>query len=420
MRLVLCMILALLAGTGSGYATARATTRPAHCEAGVCTVPGSVDLPDSWPCGPHKADTCVSASPNGKGLTMSRETLQWLNANTLIGFTGKRGSNAWHYRADLQSAEPNHYTGPIPVTDVRRRLFSWDAVEVPLCAVLPASLETMTGLNNDGLPVRVVDLPDRKGIAHSGTGDVFGVFKGGYAVHQYSEWLLGTVSNILGDTLSIGSAGLLKSGAVAWVSVEVPESITTPEGVQFRPNLLASTSHDGSMATTFARVVTLTVCDNTLAIAQSESGQKIKVRHSRYSGFKLDSTRDALNIVHSAADDYAAQVKELCETTVTDLAWSRFLESYVPMAEGKGRSATMAERKREELTQLYRSDIRVAPWTRTAFGVVQAVNTHAHHIGSVRGAERAERNMLRAVNGDIDKLDSGTIATLNAVLAGMA
>jgi hypothetical protein len=35
------------------------------------------------------------------------------------------------------------------------------------------------------------------------------------------------------------------------VSVEVPETITTSEGVAFRSNLLACTSHDGSLATTF-------------------------------------------------------------------------------------------------------------------------------------------------------------------------
>ena len=49
------------------------------------------------------------------------------------------------------------------------------------------------------------------------------------------------MANILDDDLSISSAGLLRGGAVAWVEVSVPESITTPEGVVFRPNLLATT-----------------------------------------------------------------------------------------------------------------------------------------------------------------------------------
>ena len=43
---------------------------------------------------------------------MSRETLNWLNTNTLIGFTDKRG-NAWHWRAQEQDGASNHYPGPI-------------------------------------------------------------------------------------------------------------------------------------------------------------------------------------------------------------------------------------------------------------------------------------------------------------------
>ena len=58
---------------------------------------------------------------------MSAETIAWLNNNVLIGFTDQRG-HAWHYRASAESAEPNHYSGAIPIADVQRRLFNWKAV----------------------------------------------------------------------------------------------------------------------------------------------------------------------------------------------------------------------------------------------------------------------------------------------------
>ena len=57
---------------------------------------------------------------------MSRETAQWLNTYTLVGFTDQRG-HAWHYRMDLQGVETNHYSAAIPVDDVLRRLFNWRA-----------------------------------------------------------------------------------------------------------------------------------------------------------------------------------------------------------------------------------------------------------------------------------------------------
>ncbi len=49
---------------------------------------------------------------------MSKESLQWLNTNTLIGCTDKRGT-AWHWRSEEQGEQSNHYPGAIPVPDVQ-------------------------------------------------------------------------------------------------------------------------------------------------------------------------------------------------------------------------------------------------------------------------------------------------------------
>jgi hypothetical protein len=66
----------------------------------------------------------------------------------------------------------------------------------------------------------------------------------------------------------------------------------------------------------------------------------------------------------------------------------------------KGRALTMADRKRDTLQRLYRHDPRVCPWSGSAHGVIQAVNTYEHHEAIVRGTKRPERNMLRTITGD--------------------
>jgi hypothetical protein len=124
----------------------------------------------------------------------------------LVGFEEKRGK-AWHWR----QGSDNHYEGAIPVSEVERRLFNWEPVT-----------------NLVKCPCGCGDTD--KVVSRSDNRHRMGTFKEGYEPHSYKEWLLGSVSNILGDTLSVGSAGLLRKGAVAWVSVEVPDSITTPEG----------------------------------------------------------------------------------------------------------------------------------------------------------------------------------------------
>lgn len=364
---------------------------------------------------------------------MSRETSAWLNQNTLIGFTDKRGT-AWHYRAADQGDVPastypqatpieaeagklvasNHYKGAVPTHDVNSRLFSWDAVPATMGVEVSDIL---------GVPDRKVwrPVPKRQVIVRSDTLDVLGVFKDSYVGHPYGQWLIETTNRITSTGLDIASAGLLKNGAQAWVSYEVPDTITTPEGVAFRPQLLATTSFDGSIATTYKRVTTLTVCDNTLAAALGEAGQMIKVRHSRYSHMRMMDARDALNIVHADADAFAAEVKALAEIEVTDKQWSQFLDEYVPLTKDgkplpKGRGLTMAEHKREDLSQLWNSDLRAAPWKGTAWGVVQAANTWFHHKQTVRGALRQERNMDNVINGRTEAHDNDVLSTLNKIL----
>src|SRR4051812_45441513 len=91
------------------------------------------------------------------GIRRSRLlTTVHLNTNTLIGFTEKRGK-AWHYRGVLKGDDSTHSPGAIPAADVRRRLLNWQAVPaVPrrVAIEFPATVETMTHLNDQGKPVR--------------------------------------------------------------------------------------------------------------------------------------------------------------------------------------------------------------------------------------------------------------------------
>ena len=334
---------------------------------------------------------------------MSRETIEWLNQNTLIGFTEKRG-RAWHYR----QGNDNHYVGAIPIDDVRKRLFDWHAQELP---VLTAHNVT----NDKGEVVTTIPgdrIPDFKAWVHPKTGETLGVHKATRALHQYDEWLLDTFSDILDDDLQIGSAGVLRGGRMAWVQVETPETVETPEGVKFRPFILGRTSMDGSFATTFSKSITNTVCDNTMFITAGEhGGQKITFRATGSNEVKLGEAREALGIVYTAADDFAKQVAELTATHFPAHAFAQLLESEFPMPEdpdsrGGKVAAKRATERREYVHDLYRFDVRVAPWTGTAFGAWQAFNTFDQHERRIRGGNRVERNQLRMLRGEQDRADA--------------
>jgi len=347
---------------------------------------------------------------------MSQETSAWLNQNVLIGMTDQRG-RAWHYRASDQGDEPNHYPGRIPVPDLHRRLFHWTPIALPIYARVPADMETADGIDDAGHPYRWLARPGRQNIVRSDTYADLGVFRGGYVPHDFGQALVGSVAAILDDDLGVSSAGLLKDGAVAWVEVSVPESMTTASGVEYRPNLVACSSLDGSMATTYKRTITAVVCDNTLSAAMSIGGQQYKVRHSRYSEMKIADAREALQIVYSSGDAFAAEVDRLCDRKMTDAQWEVVLKEVIPDADSTG-GRTRVGNRRSEIDRLYRTDERVAPWMGSAFGALQAFNTFNHHIQRCNeGTIRAERNMLNSINGTAERNDAQVLAAL--VTAGV-
>jgi phage/plasmid-like protein (TIGR03299 family) len=349
---------------------------------------------------------------------MSEETMEWLNSNILVGFTDERG-NAWHYRQDLQGSEPNHYNGAVPTEDILRRLFSWKAISAPVFIRIPATFDDMTGVDDNGSPIKFIQAENRQAILRDDTNALFEIFTDGYRSHQYGEWLVQNLANIIDDEINFGSAGLLKNGAIAFVSLEMPESVEVIEGFSVRPHLLATTSHNGRLPTTYKSVSTFVVCDNTHAMAMNEDSTKFKTRHSKNSQLRIQTARDALGIVHKMTDDIVAEVLALSSHKVTNAEWEKVLMNLAPIPELKNNNSnraavTRAENKRDALVGLYNFDARVAPWKDSALGVLQAFNTYNHHIVGSSG-DRAERNMMNALIGKTDTADRKVLDLLGVI-----
>jgi len=344
---------------------------------------------------------------------MSNETLGWLNDNVLVGFTEQR-NGAWWSRGGVDSkGRPNHFETAVPLVEVEKRLFNWTPE--------PASLQYVL-LGN-----KVRHITEKIGVTRSDTGDLLGIFAENYPFTSYRERLLDGLSDIL-DTntndLGIGSAGLLRGGAQAWVQIEEPDTTEGPGGIKFRTSLLAATSLDGSLSNTFKRVLTMVVCDNTLSAALGETGPSYRYKNTANNKLNVMSAREALQIVQQTTDAVSRELATLIDTKLSDDGWSAFLAEHVELDRAKAKAAagtpkggnalTRATKKMSELNGLYREDERVAPWTGTVFGALQAVNTWDHWVqGGVReGTQRVERNAERMVTGYYEALDDTTLTAI--------
>ena len=323
---------------------------------------------------------------------MSRETLEWLNENVLVGYTDTHGK-AWH--ANNESS--NHFSGAVPVDKVT------DLLNFPVLG------EPLMHVGESGF----VPSADHQVIYRPDTGRVFSVMSSKYAIHNYQDTLVDGLERVLATgELQIGSAGLLRGGARAWVQVNLPETLAIG-GDEILPFVTASTSLDGSSATRFVVGGLRAVCDNTLDLALFNAFSSYTLRHTKHSVSAFDPERiaEVLDILHHVEASISEQVDRLTDQRVSDAQWSAIvadLVGYDPDAE-EGRGKTRAENAMGDMTGFWNGDVRLGEYAGTAWGALQAVNTYYNHGRVLRNMEetsRFERNYESLLSGDTGKHDA--------------
>lgn len=334
------------------------------------------------------------------------DTRKWLDANTLVGFTDER-----EFFGHRKGAH-NTYPQSIPVEDVMERLFNWEAIALPMAAVITDAEKTLFSGDTN------LVASDMIGLWASDNGDFLGSHSSDYKVHQYREWLVVKVGRLLAQGFAIGAAGFLQGRKKAWISAELA-TFETVDGVKFRPQILAGTSHNGTLSSTFKMINTLLVCDNMVnSQLRKGDGAVVRKKHTKHSELDIESAQNDLGLIIDGADKFKAELEKLTARKVNPQQWSRFLDAYVPMPVEEGRGRTMAENKREILSDLWTNNEMVSPWMGTAFGVLQAINTYQHHESIIRNAAtRFERNIDNALSGVTFEKDVTVLKTLDRVLA---
>ncbi len=338
---------------------------------------------------------------------MSAESYQWLAKNVLAGFADTRRP-WWANHAEAEGHNLNLYPQQVPMDEVIKLIASWEPY-------------------TEGLYTADMELvPTHKLIRASDDKQMISVVGQDYSVHSYRNWLTGTVQEIVGDEAQVSSAGLLQNRAVAWVQIERPETAVGPDGILFSPFITASTSLNYTYQSQLNQNTRMIVCDNTLEIGRGQ-GLAAHYKHTKNSASKLGEYRGVMAALMAGENDFREELERQLSVKVDDTQFSRFLDSFIPIDDDDAPAKkTRSERKRQEITQLYRGDSRVQGWAGTEFGVVQAVNTWQTHMSQLRNSTgyemddtnlRAMRNyaaQLRAPKGDSP--DMGTVKLLESVL----
>lgn len=304
----------------------------------------------------------------------------------------------------INTGDDTYYPGAIPAERVIEHIG------------FPISEGSISATIVDDSGVTTVEDPRRKAVVRMDTQRVLGVFMSGYQIHQPREWCLDNLNLLTDGGLQISTSMVLREGAVVAVQAELPDNREAPGGVIHRPYVLAATSQDGSIATSYATGSTVLACENSLSAILYGNELRHRIRHTSNSLLRVGEVRERLSIiVERVGDQFDEQVRALLDQKVTDQKFMEIVNAYTGV-EGKkpGRSLTMAENRVEALRDLWVNDDRVAPWRNTAYGVLSAFNTAKHHVFGGKG-DRDERNAMAKVVGDWDSFDAAVVRLLERV-----
>lgn len=413
---------------------------------------------------------------------MSIHTTEYLHENIRVG--GVQGlefnedgtdkgwrKGAWWLNSALESTleRPSHYAGSLTPGMIRRELFGWEALNgVMKCTVelhIPGDHPASKTPGTDENVQVTFEVPEFKGVVRGDkliecylqdrmefAGEtVMNIASQSFSTDSLAEVLIDNTAHIMNESpgdLVITAAGLLKWGKVGYIEVSVPETYHNKlTGIDYRPNLLGSTSFDGSVATRWDRTVTNVVCDNTHQYALSQSGAatgSFRARRTKNFAELLKGAREALGLIDQTKTDFDAAIEEWAKVKVSEKNFIDWLDIIVPIpelvekmvtvksiqgevqiAKTSTNALTIAMNKRDQLEDLWHNDPRVAPWTKTKLGIVQLGNTWNHHFAVTKGAKlfdgnklqaRVEGNQMKVMDGTFAKADTKFIEAIDKVL----
>jgi len=330
---------------------------------------------------------------------MSKYTTSELHDGTLIGKVDEYGK-AWH--------GAGHFMGWVPLDEAREFLTVNVVLDTPIVA------------NGDASRFRAV--------VNADTGYVFQMVTDVYEPPSYTRVLLDDVALILDEakgSLQVGSVVCLGNKAQAVVQIRPSEGITVG-GDKILPWLCGYSSLDSSWATGYKAVATRVVCDNTAELSRREGGAMYSRKNTKGSKLNVAEARKTVGLFFQGFEDLAEQIERLQDTAVSDRQFGKVLDYLFPLTDANGQpltqtGATRRDGVRQAIKGLYQSDVRVAPWAGTSWGVLQAVNTWHHHLSTVRnegqGVSRHQRQAANLAEGKTAALDAKTLKALAVALA---
>lgn len=195
------------------------------------------------------------------------------------------------------------------------------------------------------------------------------------------------------------TAGSLDGGRKVFVTMKMPGHMQVG-GVDRIDNYIAAVnSHDGSTKFTVMVTPVRVVCANTMNLAFRNHTHKYTVRHTKGAEKLLvGEARQALDLTFSYLDSFQQQAEQLINTTMTQMRFEEIVTTaFGPTDEAGAAARTRAERKVDEMIELFTESNTQAGIRETAWAGLNAMTEWADHLSPVRGTDRDNTRAAKAV-----------------------
>lgn len=244
-----------------------------------------------------------------------------------------------------------------------------------------------------------VKIPKKVATVRGDNGAILGVTGSGY--HVLSNEVTFSVAQDILDTSEIqfDTAGWMGEGQRVFVNMRMPEGISIAGQDEHDVFLLASTSHDGSMALKFSAIMGRIQCFNALQPSIRGAISQWVVRHRSGADGRVDEARRALGLTFKYMDEFTKEMEMMLDVGITDYRFEKIVEKMLPIREdlSPGRLAT-AMAKRDTVRYLYHDAPTNEFGRGTSYAAYNALTEYADHFLPVKGLDpngvkRAERAM---------------------------
>lgn len=224
----------------------------------------------------------------------------------------------------------------------------------------------------EGAPVatlapETVAFPNRKALYRSDTGHALSIVSDQFKVVQPGDVLEFFRKLVEESGFKMETAGALRGGRRIWALARIAEEIKVLDDI-VHPYCLLSTAYDATMAT-WARL-----CANTIAYAESERGNIVRVPHNATLNF--DDVRMQLGLALNAWEKFKVRALKMAEREVTGPEAEAFLRELLGVADEetpKGFARIL------DLFHGAQMGGQKKSTRQTLWGVVQAVAEHVDH-----------------------------------------